>query len=65
MLMSGERESRHLTSAVGECHAASPLHPSFLGLTWRVMQRYTQLARLGWREMHLGDWVSVKLFQSA
>lgn len=65
MLMSGERGSRHLTSAVGERRAASPLHPSFLGLTQRVMQRHAQLARLGWREMHLGGWVSAELFQSA
>lgn len=65
MLMSGERESRHLTSAVGERRAASPLRPSFLGLTRRVMQRHAQPARLGWREMHLGGWVSAELFQSA
>lgn len=40
MLMNGERESMHLTSAVGEGSTASPSHPCFLGLTGRVMRGY-------------------------
>lgn len=40
MLMNGERESMHLTSAVGERSTASPSHPSFLELTGRMMQKY-------------------------